>query len=224
MTQPKKLFPEAINSHVAARYWYCAEECLLRAVEGIKHKYTKAMAGGTRGHTWLEQRPKSKSYKNVYARFEEMAKNSSNIWFDFIGLAARRQFQGTWVIAHPDDYDVLWKERQIRFIENKTITNPDWKRYLGPVAQQQLLISAWVFEPFINEINYDSAPNHYLYWWDRNDMWPLGYDEIPYNTRDVEKFLNDLFLMFRGQRDIIPPSEFKCRTCKTYKDHCGFWK
>ena len=205
---------------MAARYWFCAEECRLRAVEGIRYVPVKATQDGLRGHKWLEERPKSKSWLNVQNQIKDVAKNSDLVWFDYIGMAAKRQYKGTWVIAHPDDYDVIWNKRQIRFIENKTIKNPDWKRYLGPVANQQLEISIWVWEPVLDNIGWHLADDHYVYWWDRNDMWPLGPTHVTYTAKKVEDFLDRLFGIFEGTRNLIPPSDFKCRTCRTFKDHC----
>ena len=216
-----KLFPAAVSSSVAARYWYCSEESYQKAVNGIRFISKKAAKGGYVGHEWLEKRPKSKSWLNVWQRLQNLAKTSNKIWFDRLGLGlgACRYYKGTKIIAHPDDYLVHWRPRNISLVENKTIMNPKWMRYLGPVARQQLLICAWVYEPIFEQISFHIDAEHFVQYWKRNGMWLLNSESVEYDPHNVTEFLDDLFCLYHGDCVPIPPASFKCESCKG-KQYC----
>ena len=218
-----KLFPEVVSSSVLARYWYCAEESYINAVLGISNISKKVADNGITGHDWLEDRPKSKSWLNVNDKLEELSEQVNYLWFDRLGLAGSRFYRGTRIIAHPDDYIVYWTPRKISLVENKTITNPKWIKFLGPVARQQVLIGMWVFEPIFEQIGFGIADSCFVQYWKRYGMWMLNSEETPYNRYSVEEFLDNTFTFYRGQTQPIPPNRFKCRNCRV-KQHCRIWR
>lgn len=215
------LFPECTSTSQIARYWYCAEECRINVVEGIRYLPPKAIAGGSRGHAWLEQRPKSKSWLNVYNKLKKLAEKSSLVWFDKngLGFAGCRYYKGTKIISHPDDYYVWWKTRQIEMVENKTVTNLNWKKYLGPIALQQLSLGCFIWNPIWLKIGFDLFDEHTIQYWHRNTMRYLGEKKIIYNSYEVTDFLDKLWRLFRGEEDPIPPMDFKCERCGV-REYC----
>jgi CRISPR/Cas system-associated exonuclease Cas4 (RecB family) len=110
-------------------------------------------------------------------------------------------------------------QKIVSFIENKTLQNLDWRRYLGPCARQQLEITVWVFEPIIKRIGFKISTGHYIQYWGRNDRRPLQQEHLQYYPWMIEQFLDKLFDLYDGKTQPIPPNDFKCKHCKT-KQFC----
>jgi len=224
-----KGYPKEVRTSWIKRFFWCAEESRLLALnprEASHIKATKASERGVEVHRWLEQRTPSPSERKV----RRLISAHQPIY---------RILDGTRIFAHPDEFRVFRKS--VKIVEHKSIDCPNWTkyyryefknddrflvfdqsrferdfRYVVCCARAQVQVYCWVLEPFLAQFGYRLAPVHWIIYRERRDFDEVAKIAVEFNREDVESMIREIFAVWAGKKKAKPPAQWKCKGCHPY--------